>query len=68
MDMNPVTLHRRDAKPLADLEHNVCRWPVNAADTGERHLFCGDKAAFPKPYCKAHCRLAYRPSGAPAKP
>jgi len=35
-----------------------CRWPVNAADVGELHLFCGDPAEPARPYCATHCQRA----------
>lgn len=36
-----------------------CRWPTHEdMETGE-HRFCGHPNANGKPYCEAHCRLAY---------
>lgn len=45
---------------LADLDRHACRWPVNSARVSEAHLFCREGTATAKPYCLAHCRLAYR--------
>lgn len=48
-------------RPLADLGHRDCRWPVNDATPPALHLFCGERAAEGKPYCTSH--LAYRFKG-----
>ncbi len=50
-------------RPLADLGHRDCRWPVNDATPPALHLFCGERAAEGKPYCTSHLRLAYRVKG-----
>lgn len=50
-------------KPLADLDRRDCRWPVNDADQGQVHMFCGAPAVEGKPYCADHYRLAYRAKG-----
>lgn len=50
-------------RPLADLKANECRWPVNDADHGEAHLFCGAPAATGKPYCPDHYQRAYQSKG-----
>jgi GcrA cell cycle regulator len=44
---NPVTLVERTL--------HQCAWPV-----GET-LFCGEPKSQRRPYCSAHCRLAYLP-------
>ena len=47
-------------KPLDDLEHTDCRWPIGdpkKAGFG----FCGEPRQHGKPYCAAHCKLAYMP-------
>ncbi|MCP8897375.1 hypothetical protein KYK29_20805 [Shinella daejeonensis] len=54
----------RSSLPLADLSRYACRWPVNDAKPAELHLFCGQRTEGTKPYCKAHCLLAYRKRGA----
>lgn len=43
------------AKPLLDLQHNDCRWPL------EDGLFCAEPIAHER-YCSAHYALAYVPS------
>lgn len=35
-----------------------CRWPVNAANRADGHLFCGDKNAPGKMYCPRHAACA----------
>lgn len=55
-------------RPLAELDRDACRWPVNNADVSEVHLFCGLRTSTAKPYCTRHCRLAYRTApGTPPK-
>lgn len=44
---------------LADLSRNQCRWPINHANTGELHMFCGEAVQIGHPYCDEHCRKAY---------
>nr|WP_235914687.1 GcrA family cell cycle regulator [Brucella tritici] len=44
---------------LADLSRHQCRWPVNRANIGELHLFCGEAVQSGYPYCEEHCRKAY---------
>ncbi|MER8540282.1 hypothetical protein NKH17_12585 [Mesorhizobium sp. M1334] len=47
--------------PLEELRHGECRWPVNNAAQGEKHLFCG-KAASLSSYCPHHAlRAGVRP-------
>jgi GcrA cell cycle regulator len=52
------------AKPIAliDLKSHHCRWPV--AGAGATTLFCGGDAHAGRPYCAAHCRMAYQRWGA----
>lgn len=38
--------------------YHGCRWPVNAADCGEAHLFCDEPTEPGKPYCGEHCARA----------
>lgn len=45
-------------RPLFDLARNQCRWPVNDAEPGETHLFCG--IATEASYCDHHASLSYR--------
>ncbi len=50
-------------RSLIDIGTRECRWPINDAAIGKSHLFCGSRKERGKPYCAAHCRLAYRPIG-----
>ena len=44
---------------LSELGNKQCRWPVGEPGTEGFH-FCGDPAIVPgKPYCAAHCKIAY---------
>lgn len=52
---DPTVIH------LAGLKPGMCRWPLGETDGAGFH-FCGEVAAHGKPYCPAHCTLAYRPS------
>lgn len=45
-------------KPLMALERHQCRWPVNDAEVGELHLFCGMPST--GTYCEHHSSKAYR--------
>ncbi|WP_417878507.1 GcrA family cell cycle regulator [Vibrio sp.] len=45
--------------PLAELSRHQCKWPVNRAQTGELHLFCGEAVQSGRQYCEDHCRKAY---------
>ncbi|MBT1154338.1 hypothetical protein J1C56_01905 [Aminobacter anthyllidis] len=40
--------------PLLELARHDCRWPVNDAEKGAEHLFCGRPSAPERPYCRAH--------------
>jgi GcrA cell cycle regulator len=45
---------------IVGLTHNNCHWPVG--DPGSASFFfCGQEAIKGKPYCGAHCRVAYEP-------
>lgn len=48
--------------PLANLRPGQCSWPVNDAQLGEKHLFCGLEATSGLPYCPHHHDRAYRRS------
>lgn len=46
-------------KPLEDLEHSDCRWPVGTP--GEPEFgFCADPKMYGLPYCGRHAARAYR--------
>ena len=44
--------------PAAQLSNQRCMWPVGHPGDGDFH-FCGDRALVGKPYCVAHCAVAY---------
>jgi GcrA cell cycle regulator len=50
---------------LLDLQRWHCRWPVGDP-TSENFGFCGNRSVPGLPYCPAHSRIAYRPSGGDA--
>lgn len=45
---------------MMELKPGECKFPVNDAEPGEMHLFCGLPANPDKPYCATHAFLAYR--------
>lgn len=45
---------RCDGLRLAQLEHDQCRFAVNAAAPGETHLFCGEPVAGRSSWCAHH--------------
>lgn len=46
-------------RTFKQLRKRHCRWPVGNPGTPE-FFFCGAERAGEKPYCEAHCRVAYR--------
>jgi GcrA cell cycle regulator len=44
--------------PAMQLSNQRCMWPVGHPGDGDFH-FCGDRALVGKPYCVAHCAVAY---------
>ena len=50
---------------LLDLQRWHCRWPVGDP-TSQDFGFCGNRSVAGLPYCPAHSRIAYRPSGGDA--
>ena len=71
---------RRPARPFAGAEvgemrrvtfqeigRAACRWPVGDP-TSDDFSYCGLESANGRPYCAGHCRLAYRPPNARARP
>ena len=44
--------------PTMLLSNQRCMWPVGHPGDGDFH-FCGDRALVGKPYCAAHCAVAY---------
>ena len=56
----PIEPRRRKMSPeaYADLGRNKCSWPIgDPRDPGFR--FCGEEAEPGRPYCTAHCAVAY---------
>lgn len=47
---------------IDQLRPNQCRWATNEPPLGGDYVFCGDKIEPGKPYCAAHCAIAYRPT------
>jgi hypothetical protein len=48
--------------PLVELKFDECHYPYDApAGSAMSFLFCGLKKMAGKPYCQAHCEIAYRP-------
>lgn len=53
---------------LEDLRGHQCRWPVNDAQRGEPHLFCGHRSVDGSSYCAHHkARAAGHSSYEPAR-
>lgn len=56
--------HQAEGIPLLDTAErgrdgfHGCRWPVNAAEVGEQHLFCNEPSEIGRPYCFHHCQRA----------
>jgi GcrA cell cycle regulator len=51
----PPSPSRRSGAMLLNLEPDQCRWPFGERD----YVFCAAAVQPGRPYCKAHCRLAY---------
>lgn len=47
---------------LYEVGHNQCHWPVNHAEPGEKHLFCGHGTVAGATYCDHHQARAGKPS------
>jgi GcrA cell cycle regulator len=45
-------------KPLLELGHDECRWPLDVRSMRPAVAFCGKQALPGRPYCAAHTRLA----------
>jgi GcrA cell cycle regulator len=50
-----------------DIRRFACRWPLGDPRSGD-FAYCGLKPAEGHSYCAAHCRMAYRPPKAGARP
>jgi GcrA cell cycle regulator len=47
-------------RALLELTDETCKWPVGDPAAADFY-FCGGAAEPGKPYCSAHCRIAFRP-------
>lgn len=47
-------------RALLELTEETCKWPVGDPAAADFY-FCGGVATPGKPYCCAHCRIAYQP-------
>ncbi|UXS31342.1 hypothetical protein FY152_04230 [Agrobacterium tumefaciens] len=52
-----------EGRPLHLLKNSDCRFPLTSPERHDPHMFCGSPSIDGKPYCAAHCALAYRPKG-----
>jgi GcrA cell cycle regulator len=52
---------------LLDLTEETCRWPVGEPDSAD-FVFCGATPFKARPYCLAHCLIAYRAPGSERAP
>jgi len=60
---SPLPFDRPPAPPV-ELSARECRYTVaEDADYGDRYLFCAGPAVEGRPYCLAHCGIAYVPLG-----
>lgn len=57
---SPVWTPPQGAQPLGLMQttEHTCRWPWDTQPT----TFCGEHTEEDKPYCKAHCAIAYHPT------
>jgi len=52
---------------LLALSDTTCRWPIGDPASSD-FMFCGAAPFEARPYCLAHCRIAYRPESAGRAP
>jgi GcrA cell cycle regulator len=50
-----------------EIRESSCRWPLGDPRSGE-FAYCGLTPATSQSYCAGHCRMAYRPPNARARP
>ena len=50
-----------------EIRESSCRWPLGDPRSGE-FAYCGLTPAKSQSYCAGHCRMAYRPPNARARP
>jgi GcrA cell cycle regulator len=56
----PVPIPRNQRRTLVQLTRRTCRWPIGDPGTGDLY-FCGAPSVARRPYCRAHCAIAYLP-------
>ena len=55
----PIVENTAAGLDLLQLRSNSCRWPLgDLMETRPPYLFCGKKALFDRPYCRAHYERA----------
>ena len=59
MPYEAVKLPDGNALTIYQLGHGDCRWPLGAALDRPPFLYCGHVAIDCRPYCAAHCAVAY---------
>lgn len=60
----PVLVNRGPAAPV---RHHTCQWP-EGEPRHEDFRFCGASTLPDRPYCAAHCAIAYIPDAADPPP
>jgi GcrA cell cycle regulator len=48
-------------RSILDISKYECRYATHEDEETGAYLFCGHGVSHGKPYCEAHCRVAYRP-------
>ena len=56
--VQPPRRKEHPSSPL-DLTERMCRWPIGHPGEPGFH-FCGNQHVPGRPYCEAHCAIAYR--------
>ncbi|MAO91775.1 MAG: global cell cycle regulator GcrA-like protein [Rhodospirillales bacterium] len=59
LSSRPQQVKRHTPLPIPNVVERHCQWPIGHPGTDEFH-FCGKSAVPGKPYCQAHCGVAYR--------
>jgi len=55
----PVPVFKGKELQLKDLRDKMCRWPNGDPQNPQEFSFCGETTIDGKPYCEAHCQIAY---------
>ena len=50
---------RAQRRMMHELNGHTCRWPIGEPGTPS-FFFCGAEPQYDRPYCRKHCRVAYR--------